>query len=132
ERLALIELIAPAAVLAVRLYVLGKPLPPRAHRAAAALPLLGVVGLVVLFGAAESLRSWPHYKDRFDSLPEFTLWRLGGYYTTAHNNGALALENRQVLPVPFYALESFWRFPLVARSSFNYAAVTGVDPDTQH
>jgi len=95
-------------------------------------PLIAVAGIVILFGGAEYFRSWRFYQDRFDSFTEFTVWRLSGYYTTAHNNGAMAMTVRGSWPMPYYTLEQFWRFPLIVGSPLSYAAINGIDPDDVH
>src|SRR6185295_10450278 len=85
ERLALIELVIPAIAIALRLWVFGKPQQPWRLVALQSLPLVAVPLVIVLFGIFESFRSWQYYKESFDSLAEFTIWRFFGYYTTAHN-----------------------------------------------
>jgi hypothetical protein len=133
ERLALIELAAPAVVLSLRLGTLAREhVSKQTMRRLALAPAAGLVGIVVLFGGAEYFRSWRFYEDRFNSLADFTLWRLSGYYTTSHNNGVMAMKQRGVWPMPYYTLEQFWRFPLVAGSSFSYQALNGFDPEDAH
>jgi oligosaccharide repeat unit polymerase len=133
ERLALIELAVPAVLLSLRLMLLTRENPsPRAVRRLAWAPVAGLVGIVVLFGSAEYFRSWRFYQDRFDSVADFTLWRLSGYYTTGHNNSAMAMKTRGPWPMPYYTFEPFWRFPLVAGSSLSYSAVNGFDPEEVH
>jgi hypothetical protein len=133
ERLALIELAVPAVLLSLRLKLLTREnLSPKAVRRLALAPVAGIVGIVVLFGTAEYFRSWRFYQDRFDSVADFTLWRLSGYYTTGHNNSAMALKTRGTWPMPYYTLESFWRFPLIAGSSLSYSSVNGFDPEEIH
>jgi O-antigen/teichoic acid export membrane protein len=133
ERLAIIELVIPAVVLGLRLTFLARlSISPQTMRRLRLAPMLAVAGVALLFGGAEYFRSWRFYQDRFDSFAEFTIWRLSGYYTTAHNNGAMAMTVRGPWPTPYYTLEQFWRFPLVVGSPISYAAVNGFDPDDQH
>ncbi len=133
ERLALIELAVPAILLCLRLTLLARAnLTRTAIRRLALAPVAGLLGIVVLFGAAEYFRSWRFYQDRFDSVADFTLWRLSGYYTTGHNNSAMAMKTRGSWPMPYYTFESFWRFPLIAGSSLSYSAVNGFDPEEVH
>jgi hypothetical protein len=133
ERLALIELAVPATVIALRLTILSRPsISPAVLRRLRLAPVAAIVGIVLLFGGAEYFRSWRFYQDRFDSFPEFAVWRLSGYYTTAHNNGALAMKVRGEWPMPYYTLEHFWRFPLIANSPLSYKAVNGIDPEEIH
>jgi oligosaccharide repeat unit polymerase len=133
ERLALIELAVPAVLLSLRLKLLTREnLSPKAVRRLALAPVAGIVGIVVLFGTAEYFRSWRFYQDRFDSVADFTLWRLSGYYTTGHNNSAMAMKTRGTWPMPYYTLASFWRFPLITGSSLSYSSVNGFDPEEVH
>ena len=85
--------------------------------------------LLLFFGGAEYFRSWQYYQDEFDSIAEFTLWRFGGYYTTAHNNGAMAMETQAPLPLPYWTFRSLWEFPGISDSSISYQALTGIDVD---
>jgi hypothetical protein len=95
-------------------------------------PVVGLIGLLTFFGAFEYFRSWQLYQGDFDSLAEFTLWRVAGYFTTAHNNGAMALEIQSPLPLPFWTLRPIWEFPGVYESGIGYPALTGVDPKIAH
>jgi oligosaccharide repeat unit polymerase len=133
ERLALIELAVPAILLCLRLTLLARAnLSRGAIRRLALAPVAGLLGIVVLFGAAEYFRSWRFYQDRFDSVADFTLWRLSGYYTTGHNNGVMAMKTRGPWPMPYYTFEAFWRFPLITGSPLSYSAVNGFDPEEVH
>ena len=95
-------------------------------------PAAGLVALLLLFGGFEYFRSWRFYQNSFDSYPEFVVWRVSGYYTTAHNNGAMALETRDPWPLPYTALRSLWEFPGVAGSPLAYDKLTGVSPSSVH
>lgn len=133
ERLAIIELAIPAAIVSLRLGLLARErLSEKTRRRLRLAPITAVVGVTLLFGGAEYFRSWRFYEDRFDSFAEFTVWRLSGYYTTAHNNGVMAMKMRGSWPVPYYTLEQFWRFPLVVGSPLSYSAVAGLDPEEVH
>jgi oligosaccharide repeat unit polymerase len=132
ERLALIELAIPAIVIVLRLWFLNHPQPAWRHAALALLPLVAVPLVIVLFGLFESFRSWQYYKDSFGSLTEFTIWRFCGYYTTAHNNGAMSMTLRGPWAVPFSTLSWFWEFPLIERSPFGYEQLVGLNPADIH
>lgn len=132
ERLALIELLIPAGLVALRVAVLGREWARLLRSAWQMAPLAAVLGLFVLFGVFESYRSWTYYSKDFDSLAEFTIWRLGGYYTTAHNNGAMAWELRGAWPLPYITFAQFWEFPLVENSPLAYSALTGIQPSEVH
>jgi hypothetical protein len=132
ERLALIELAVPAAVIVLRACVMGRQLGPLVRAGLQMAPALGVVGLVLFFGSFEYFRSWRHYQHYFDSYAEFTLWRVGGYYTTAHNNGAMALEKQKPYAIPFATLRQLWTFPGLSNTPFAYEKLTGNDPIAQY
>ena len=131
ERLALIELLVPATVLTLRMKVLGAFLPASWRSLLKLAPLGAVAGLFILFGTFEYFRSWRHYVHEFDSYPQFVMWRIAGYYTTAHNNSAMALETQPVFPLPYTTMQMLWRFPGLSKSPLGYQALTGVDPAEQ-
>lgn len=128
ERLALIELVLPGLVVALRVAWLGRPARTWQRWGLAAAPLAGVLGLVAIFGTFEYFRSWRYYEREFSSYTEFTVWRISGYYTTAHNNGAMALETQDPLPLPFSTLRHWWWFPLIDKTPLDYEKLTRVDP----
>ncbi len=132
ERLALIEIVVPAGVLVLRQSWLGRPLSPRMKNLFRAAPILGLIGMVTMFGAFEYFRSWRHYRTEFTSFAEFTVWRLGGYYSTSQNNGALGWEREGQRPLPFATLNAWWEFPLVEKSPLSYLSLTGHDPPRAH
>ena len=128
ERLALIELIVPGTVVVLRSKLLGRPfsLPWRLGLQLA--PLGGVAALLIFFGSFEYFRSWRFYESHFDSYIEFTVWRVSGYYTTAHNNGAMVLEVSQPYPLPYSTLRSIWLFPGLGSTPFAYEKLAGFNP----
>lgn len=132
ERLALIELAVPCAVVAFRLIVLGRPAASAVRSLLPAAPLLGLAALVVVFGGAEYFRSWRYYEQEFDSFGRFTVWRVAGYYTTAHNNGAMALETRGQWPLPFSTLRPLWTLPGINQSPLAYEKLTGLNAGDVH
>jgi oligosaccharide repeat unit polymerase len=132
ERLALIELVLPAVILTVRLFMLPMKNYLWSRRAGIIAPLVAPLMLMLVFGSFEYFRSWHYYVDDFDSYPEFVVWRLSGYYTTSHNNGAMALETNQPRPLPYHTLEPFWKFPGVAASPIGYERLTGLDIEESH
>ena len=132
ERLALIELAVPAAIVVVRLVLIGAAWPPLVTRAIKFAPLGGAFMLLLFFGAFEYFRSWRYYEDKFDSYAEFTLWRITGYYTTAHNNGAMALATQPTYPLPYSTLRMLWSIPGLDQTPLGYRQLTGVDPARRH
>ena len=127
ERLALVELALPGFIALLRLRVLGRPVRPLMKWSLQLAPIVGLAALVAFFGAFEYFRSWRFYHNDFDSYAEFTLWRVGGYYTTAHNNGAMSLETHELRPLPFSTLRQLWEFPGVRNSPIGYRQLTGID-----
>jgi len=117
ERLALLELLIPAAVLYFNLRKLR--LGDRRDRLDWLLLLVPIVAPVLaylFFMVFEYFRSWAaHYAQASQmSLPEFALLRLLGYYVTSINNGAILLQDiEHPLPIPYYSLEWLWKFPVV-------------------
>ena len=61
-------------------------------------------------------------------MVDFTLMRFFGYYSTSHNNGALAWQMDHNLSAPFHTMQWFWNFPLLGHTPLSYQSVTGVDP----
>ncbi|MDZ4848010.1 MAG: hypothetical protein SGI77_01845 [Pirellulaceae bacterium] len=132
ERLSLVELVVPAGVIIVRQYFLNQRISSWAAWGLRGAPLFGVIVLMVFFGSAEYLRSWKLYQKDFDSIASFTVWRISGYYTTALNNGAMALETKANYALPYYTIQSLWAFPGVSTSPLGYKNLTGVNPENQH
>ncbi len=132
ERTAIIEMLAPAALIVLRMSVLGRPLPRWCGRVLRAAPLVAPVAVVLFFGGFEYFRSWRFYHTEFDSYTEFTVWRLSGYYTTAHNNGAMTLETAAPRILPYNTLRSFWLFPGISKSPLAYDKLTGRDAEADH
>jgi hypothetical protein len=132
ERLAVIELLVPATIVTLRMQFLGHRCSRSRRWLFELAPVAGVIALVLFFGAFEYFRSWRYYRYEFDSYPQFVVWRVAGYYTTAHNNSAMALETRPLYPVPFTTVQSLWTLVGMANQSLRYQNLTGVDPDTRH
>jgi hypothetical protein len=132
ERLAIIELLVPIALIWLRTSILGKPIFGITRRMLQLAPVLSVVGLFVFFGGSEYLRSWRYYQHEFDSFTAFTFWRISGYYSTAHNNGAMALETQPPYPVPYSTVRSFWLIPGLSNTPLGYQKITGIEPSERH
>jgi hypothetical protein len=87
ERLALIEVLLPMVVMFVTFRLGGASKLIRLVTSLA--PFVGVVGLVIFFGATEFLRSWgAYYQYHSRGFVEFVVTRITTYYFTALNNGA--------------------------------------------
>ena len=132
ERLALIEVVVPAAIFVLRQVWLGQPMSEAKKWLFRTGPILGLAGMIVMFGGFEYFRSWRHYRNHFNSISEFTIWRLGGYYSTSVNNGALGWERQGQRPLPFATLNAVWEFPPVEKSPLSYVALTGFEPVKAH
>lgn len=130
ERLALVELIVPLAVVWLATRATPATRSPRLRRLRLALlPAAALAGLTAFFGALEYIRSWSNYHQFHSgsSYVDFVVARLAGYYATAANNTILLTDHLTAhLEVPFYTLEWLWRSPLVAAFG-GYPG--GVDPD---
>lgn len=127
ERLAVLELVVPlVAVLAVHARRRGGRTRLLDLTPVVALPLLAVV-----FGAFEYSRSWVYFRSRTtSSFPGFVLDRLAGYYATAYNNGAIALDHAGFPGrLPYSSFEGFWTAPGV-QDLHLYERLTGVDGPT--
>ncbi len=85
ERLALIEVVIPVAVIAVASGILHR----RKFMGGVVTwaPFLGVGALLGYFAVTEAFRSWTFYQDRYEFWP-FVISRVTTYYYTALNNGA--------------------------------------------
>lgn len=85
ERLALIEVVIPVAVIAVASGVAQRG--RFMGRLVSWAPFLGVGLLLGYFAVTEAFRSWAFYQDRYEFWP-FVISRVTTYYYTALNNGA--------------------------------------------
>jgi oligosaccharide repeat unit polymerase len=104
ERIAVIELLVPAAILFLR--------QPKYPRMTALAPVFAAVGLVVFFSIFEYFRSWSaYYQYRYDSFAVFIMTRLSGYYITALDNGAGLYRDWGGIAAPLSTADWFWRFP---------------------
>ncbi len=109
ERLALLELLVPAAVVfAMRLG--GSP---RLRATVRVAPVLALPFVVVVFALFEYSRSWVFFRERSNGgFVQFAVERFVGYYATALNNGALEMAyNRFPGRWPYETLAAFWTAP---------------------
>lgn len=110
ERLALLELLIPAGVVAAAKLSTGS----RARRRISqVIPVVGLVSIVPIFATFEYFRSWNFYRLHGEtSFANFAMGRFAGYYTTALNNGQLIIDHlRWPGRWPFDTLEFFWSAP---------------------
>ncbi len=110
ERLALIEMVMPLALMVVRFRLGG-----RYSRLLTLGPYAAIPLLFGLFIANEYNRSWEaYYVNIYDNLFDFALERLGLYYSTSLNNGAGILS---VLGWdqghPMFTFDWLLRFPVI-------------------
>ncbi|MGI8991273.1 MAG: O-antigen polymerase [Bryobacteraceae bacterium] len=116
ERLAVIELVVPFAVLSLRLIYLELPnTKATIRRLVGFAPIIAPSALFCLFTISEYTRSWTSfYSTKGMNLVEFSALRLLGYYVTALNNGAFLLERLNVpLGAPVFSLDFLYRFPFL-------------------
>ncbi len=114
ERLSIIEVVLPSALLLIRLADFWRAR-PALRRALILTPFFGIAALYTLFTFTEYFRSWSSfYAEHGDqSLLTFGLLRLLGYYVTALNNGAIEWHEHGALYFPYSTLDWLWKFPLV-------------------
>jgi oligosaccharide repeat unit polymerase len=110
ERLAILELFVPIAVILAAKFSIR---PGMARRITQTVPVVGLFSVVVIFGFFEYFRSWQFYRLHTDmSFLDFTLSRFAGYYMTALNNGQLILQHLDWQGRwPFDTLTAFWSAP---------------------
>lgn len=111
ERLALIEVAVPSAMLAA---FLQRPrLRSRWGRSMLTWgPATAPFVLYLFFTIAEYFRSWSNfYVNKGASIWEFSFARLLGYYATSLNNSAFRYSVIDPPSLPYYTLEWFWYFP---------------------
>ncbi|HEX8495919.1 MAG TPA: O-antigen polymerase [Actinomycetales bacterium] len=128
ERLAILELAIPA-VAVVSLAITRAPSPrlDRLRRLVQVAPLVFVPTVIGLFSLFEYSRSWVFYSQRGGSFASFAIDRLAGYYSTAYNNGQLALTyGDQGVPVPYGSIEALWTAPGAGQLDL-YSRLTGID-----
>ncbi|MGZ9274454.1 MAG: O-antigen polymerase [Nitrospira sp.] len=106
ERLAIIELILPALVLACR----RPKLPPLLM---ALMPVLAIGILFLFFSSTEYFRSWQEYYRYIESeFLHFASYRLFGYYVIALDNGAGFLDHLGGSIGPVLTFQWLWSFPV--------------------
>lgn len=110
ERLALLELLIPAAVVAAAKLSTG---PRVRRRVAQIMPVAGLASLLPIFATFEYFRSWNFYRLHGEtSFANFAMGRFAGYYATSLNNGQLVIDHlRWPGRWPFDTLEFFWSAP---------------------
>lgn len=105
ERLAFLELVLPAVV------CLAPSFKGRAWLFYA--PLLGILGVFVLFSFGEYFRTWQEIKSATDmSFVSYVTARFAGYYATALNNGAAIVRFLEPVYAPVNTAQWFYKFPL--------------------
>jgi hypothetical protein len=126
ERLALIELIVPAALIAAMILSANK----NWRRRVAVAPALGVPLVWAIFAMSEYFRSWVYYQETAN-LPfgEWVTLRLLGYYVTSFNNSALVAQGYESYSaLPWFSLQWFWNFPGV-ESLLQHPGIAGYPAD---
>ena len=122
ERLAVLELVVPAAVvLAARFGTAG-----RGRAVVRLLPAVALPVVVAVFAAFEYSRSWTVYRATTGGgFLRFAVERLAGYYTTSLNNGYLELLHvNGPGNWPYATLEAFWTAPGIGQADL-YRTLSG-------
>ena len=127
ERLALIEVFLATAVVLISFRPPASRLLRLALRFA---PLLGFMGLVLIFGAFEFYRSWAAWHQFSEaSFWDFVLLRIARYYYTALNNGAGVLHTGEWPDWRLmHTFSWFYRFPILGEVFFRGFEVTSPVP----
>ena len=120
ERLALIEMLVPVALLT------GGQRKRSVVWAIA--PLAGVAVMFNFFMVTEYFRSWAFYAGGSSSLVEFALNRMIGYYMTAINNGAFVYGEGNSYFFPIWSAGWLWRLPIPGLFEY-WSALTGASVD---
>lgn len=126
ERLAILELVVPIAVVMCTRLATGS----RARRRAAQLvPAVAIPAVAVVFSVFEYFRSWNFYRTTTsESFGQFALDRFAGYYATSLNNGHLVLTYLDWPGrLPYDTLAAFWTAPGI--SQLNLYEVLGGHAD---
>jgi hypothetical protein len=113
ERLALIEVLVPALIIAAM--TVGPDKRASSRVAMQAAPLVAGPAVWLLFAVSEYGRNWI-YHQRTATMPfwEWVSIRFVGYYTTTFNNSALFAQRFPTFAVdPYFTVEFFWNAPLV-------------------
>jgi len=79
-------------------------------------PVIAVVIFYLLFTGSEYGRSWAtFYRDEgvYNSVWEFSAFRVLGYYVTALNNGSLFYHIGGINDLPEATFQWFWKFPVI-------------------
>ncbi|EET49569.1 O-antigen polymerase [Thalassobium sp. R2A62] len=105
ERLGLIELIVPVAILFASFRV-------RSSLRLAIAPFIGAVFVIALFGAFEYFRSWNYYQHYFDNIVQFSALRFMSYYLSSLNNFAFLTEYFEPYWQPMTSLAFIYKLPI--------------------
>ncbi|KUI39754.1 O-antigen polymerase [Mycobacterium sp. GA-2829] len=108
ERLAILELVVPIAVLVC----FRAAQSPRWLRPLRYLPLFAIPAVLLFFSVFEYFRSWEFFRSTGQSFWQFSTERVAGYYATALNNGYLEYTHLNV-PTrrPLTTLQFLWDAP---------------------
>jgi oligosaccharide repeat unit polymerase len=126
ERLAILELVVPLAVIAAAHLSVRSGI---RRRVSQVVPLACFFAVITVFAVFEYFRSWKFYQhETTASYGEFALSRFAGYYATALNNGQLVLA-KLTWParLPYDTFQAFWTAPGVEASQL-YEKVGGHAP----
>lgn len=119
ERLAIVELVIPVAVV---FFTFG-PISKLAYRNLVRLaPVFAGVGVFGLFAVGEYFRSWSFYQSIYSGpYLKFAAERFMGYYATAVNNGAIVYYYEPIQPMR-YTFQSLWEFPILGEVVYAFYA----------
>ena len=121
ERLALVELAIPIAVV----FATIGPISKLAYRGLIRLaPVFAGVGVFGVFAVGEYFRSWNFYQSIYSGpYLRFAAERFLGYYATAVNNGAVIYYYEPIQPLR-YTFQSLLEFPILGDIVYSFYART--------
>lgn len=121
ERLALVELVIPIAVV----FATSGPISRLAYRGLVRLaPVFAGVGVFGVFAVGEYFRSWNFYQSVYSGpYLRFAAERFLGYYATAVNNGAVIYYYEPIQPLR-YTFQSLLEFPILGDTVYSFYART--------
>lgn len=90
------------------------------RRAALIAPIFGISFLIVIFAFGEYTRSWPFYKEQYNSFFEFVGQRLLAYIAVAVNNGAGMITMLPPVGHPLMTARWMVQFPEIGLESPYY------------
>lgn len=74
-------------------------------------PFAGLLAVAMIFAIGEYTRSWPYYKEQYDTFAEFAWLRLLAYISGASNTGAGLVETMPPVGFPLFTARWYAKLP---------------------